>query len=290
MTVLVVGASGFVGSELMKAFGPGAVGTYCHTPVDGLVPLDITDRAQVDDLVGRLRPRIIVHPAAQPNVDRCESEVEESYLVNVTGTRNVAEAARAVGARFVYFSTDYLFDGRDGPYPPDAEPAPLQVYGVHKLEAERVVRATLENHLIVRVCGVYGYHPDGKNFVMGLIAKGRRGERMNVPADQWGTPTFVENLAAAVKELALSSHTGVAHPVGPDYLARIDFARLGAEVLGLDPGFLCPVTTMELGQPARRPLRGGVDNRSTQRLLATRLVGAREGLEIVRRRMEAYTG
>jgi len=288
MSVLVVGASGFVGGELMRVFGAEAAGTYHRSPREGLVPLDITDARQVSDLVDRLRPKLVIHPAAQPNVDRCESEVEESYQVNVAGTRNVAAAAARVGARFVYFSTDYLFDGAAGPYPPDAEPAPLSVYGRHKLEAEEAVRDLVADHLIARLCGVYGYHPDGKNFIMGLIAKGRRGERMLIPADQWGTPTLVENLAEAVKELALSHHVGVVHPVGPDYLSRIEFARLGAEILGLAPDFLQPVSTAELGQAARRPLRGGVDNRSTQALLKTRLVGAREGLHAVKRRMEEY--
>jgi dTDP-4-dehydrorhamnose reductase len=288
MSVLIVGASGFVGGELMRTFGDEAVGTYCRTPADGLVPLDITDAAAVRDLVGRLRPSVIIHPAAQPNVDRCESEVEESHRVNVVGTRHVAEAARDVGARFVYFSTDYLFDGTAGPYAPDAPPAPLQIYGRHKLEAEEVVRRTLPNHLIVRVCGVYGYHPGGKNFIMGLIAKGGRQEEMKVPADQWGTPVLAENLAAAVKELARSSHTGVAHPVGPDFLCRIDFARTAAEILGFKPDFLRPLTTPELGQPAARPLRGGVDNRSTQALLQTRLLGVQEGLREVRRQMEEH--
>ena len=288
MRVLIVGASGFVGGELMKVFGAEAVGTYCHTPVAGLVPLDITDEAQVGALVDRLRPSLIIHPAAQPNVDRCETEVEESYRVNVAGTRSVAAAAARVGARFVYFSTDYLFDGTAGPYPVDATPAPLQVYGQHKLAAERAVRETVDDHLIVRVCGVYGYHPGGKNFIMSLIARGSRGERMHVPADQWGTPTLAENLAAAVQELALSGYRGIAHPVGPDYLSRIDFARIAAEILGFRPDFLHPLTTAELRQSARRPLRGGVDNRSTQAMLRTRLVGVREGLAQVRRRMEEH--
>ena len=286
MTVLIVGASGFVGGELMNVFGGDAVGTCCHTPGPGLLPLDITDEARVRDLVERLRPTVIIHAAAQPNVDRCETEVDESYRVNVVGTRNVAAAAAHAGARFVYFSSDYVFDGTAGPYPPDAVPCPVQVYGKHKLEAECAIRDTLENHLIVRVCGVYGYHPGGKNFIMALIAKGSRGERMNVPADQWGTPTFVENLATAVKELALSAHTGIAHPVGPDYLSRIDFARIAAEILGFPPDFLHPLSTAELGQPAKRPLRGGVDNRSTQAILRTQLTGVREGLQQVRRRME----
>jgi dTDP-4-dehydrorhamnose reductase len=284
MSVLIVGASGFVGGELKKVFGAEAVGTYCRTPTPGLLHLDITNQRQILDLVERLRPRLIIHPAAQPNVDRCETEVEESYQVNVAGTRNVAAAARRVGARYVYFSTDYVFDGTAGPYLPDAEPGPLSVYARHKLEAEQAVRGTLDDYLIARVCGVYGYHPGGKNFIMGLIARGLRQEPMKVPADQWGTPTFVENLAAAVRELALSGYVGVVHPVGPDYVSRIDFARLAAEILELRPDFLCPVMTADLDQPARRPLRGGVDNRSTQALLRTRLVGVREGLEVVKQR------
>ena len=284
--VLIIGASGFIGGELMKVFGEGTSGTYCHTARAGLEELDITREAEVDGLIDDLRPELVIHPAAQPNVDRCETEVEESHQVNVVGTRNVARASARVGARYVYFSTDYLFDGTDGPYEVDAEPAPLSVYGRHKLEAEQTVRELVKNHLIVRVCGVYGYHSEGKNFIMALLAKGRRGERMNVPSDQWGTPTYVVNLAEAVKELALLNCTGVAHPVGPDYLVRTDFALLAAEVLALDPAFLHPMTTEELGQAAARPRKGGVDSRSTQALLKTRLLGAREGLDEFRRATE----
>ena len=98
---------------------------------------------------------------------------------------------------------------------------------------------------------------------------------------------LAENLAAAVKELALSDYRGVAHPVGPDYMLRIDFARVAAEMLGFAPDFLRPLTTPELRQPAKRPLRGGVDNRSTQAMLHTRLLGVSEGLERVRWQMAA---
>jgi dTDP-4-dehydrorhamnose reductase len=144
------------------------------------------------------------------------------------------------------------------------------------------------NDLIVRACGVYGYQATGKNFVMALARLAAAGEPMRVPSDQWGTPTLAENLAEAVHELALSQHRGIVHPVGPDYLTRIDFARLAAEVFGYDTAFLQAVATPALQQPAARPLRGGLDNRSTQALLRkTRLVGAREGLEIVKRRLEA---
>lgn len=285
MRTLIIGASGLVGSALREVF-PDAVGTYYRAPAAGLEPLDITDAAAVRALVARVRPELVLLPAAQPNVDRCEREPGESARVNVDGTRNVAEAAADAGARLVFFSTDYVFDGSAGPYAPDAAPAPINVYGRHKLEAERVVSRTSADHLIVRACGVYGYQPEGKNFVMALARLARAGDTMRVPDDQWGTPTLAANMAEAVRELALAGHRGIVHPVGPDYLTRIDFARLAAEVFGYDSGFLRPVSTPELDQPARRPLRGGVDNRSTQALLGTRLLGAREGLAIVKRGME----
>jgi dTDP-4-dehydrorhamnose reductase len=292
MRTLIIGASGLVGGALRDAF-PESIGTFHRSAVEGLLPLDIRDADAVGQLVRRSAPDLVLLPAAQPNVDGCERAPGESAQVNVAGTRHVAEAAAAIGARLVFFSTDYVFDGQAGPYPPDAEPAPINVYGRHKLEAERIVRATVADHLIVRACGVYGFHRAGLNFVMALVRNARDKKRMLVPDDQWGTPTSAENLAAAVRELALGGVRGTVHPVGPDYLARIDFARLAAEVFDLkDRSFLAAVSTRELAQPAARPLRGGLDNRSTQDLLrATTLVGAREGLTRMRRRMEsASTG
>jgi len=283
---LIIGASGLVGGALRAVF-PQAIGTYFRSPSIDLVALDITDDDAVRALVTQVAPELILLPAAQPNVDRCETEPTESERVNVEGTRHVAEAAARAHARLVFFSTDYVFDGKAGPYAPDAPTSPISVYGRHKLAAEMIVRETVADHLIVRACGVYGYQATGKNFVMALARLAAAGERMRVPSDQWGTPTLAENLAEAVHELALSDYRGSAHPVGPDYLTRIDFARFAAEVLGYAPGFLQPVATPELKQPAARPLRGGLDNRSTQALLRkTRLIGAREGLAIMRRRLE----
>src|SRR5437879_10281055 len=102
MRILVVGASGFIGGALQSVFGADAVGTYCEHPVEGLRPLDIRDPAAVDRLLAVLQPELILHPAAQPNVDWCEDHVAESHAVNVTGTGNVAAAAHRVGARYVF--------------------------------------------------------------------------------------------------------------------------------------------------------------------------------------------
>lgn len=287
MRILIVGASGFIGSALHSACGADAVGTYCLHPTEGLRHLDLCDAGAVQRLVADVQPTLIIHPAAQPNVDWCEDHAAESHAINVAGTRHMAAAARAAGARYVYFSTDYVFDGSAGPYREDAATDPPNVYGRHKLEAERAVASVLDDYLIVRVCGVYGFERQGKNFVMGLLARAQKGEPMNVPSDQWGNPTYADNLAAAVRELALSSHRGVYHVVGPDHLDRISFARLACSVFGLDPGFLRPRTTAELGQRARRPLRGGLDTAKARAVLATPLLAPRQGLELMRERLRA---
>jgi dTDP-4-dehydrorhamnose reductase len=285
MRTLIVGASGFIGSALQSVFGSDAVGTYCAHPVEGLRQLDMRYGAAVQRLVAEVRPALIIQPAAQPNVDRCEDHEQESYETNVAGTRNVAEAARANGALFVFFSTDYVFDGAAGPYTEDAPTNPLNVYGRHKLEAERLIAATLRDYLIVRVCGVYGFERQEKNFVMALLARARRGEPMNVPSDQWGTPTYADNLAAALKELALSGHRGVYHVVGPECLDRVSFARLVCDVFGIDAVFLRPRATAELGQRAPRPLRGGLQAAKARGVLTTELVSPRRGLELMQRRL-----
>ena len=111
MQILIVGASGFVGSALRSVYGPDAVGTYCNHPTPGLRYLDVRDAGAVDQLLSEVRPDLVIHPAAQPNVDWCEDHVAESHAINVEGTRNVAAAARAHGARYVFFSTDYVFNG-----------------------------------------------------------------------------------------------------------------------------------------------------------------------------------
>src|SRR6185436_9613383 len=141
MRTLIVGASGFVGSALRLAFGEQAVGTYFSHPEPGLRALDIRDAGAVRQLVEEVRPDVIIHPAAQPNVDWCEDHVAESHAVNVTGTLHVVEAALAAGVRYLFFSTDYVFDGKAGPYREDAPTNPPNVYGRHKLEAEQLIAA-----------------------------------------------------------------------------------------------------------------------------------------------------
>src|SRR6185503_990390 len=145
--VLVVGASGLVGTSLMNVLGDRARGTYQRNPRAGLAELDVCDAAAVRAEVVSTRPRAVVHCAAWTYVDGCEQDPERSHAVNVEGVHNVARAAAEIDARMIFISSDYVFGDGTGPHAIAEQPGPLNVYGRHKLEAERVVATTVRDRV-----------------------------------------------------------------------------------------------------------------------------------------------
>jgi dTDP-4-dehydrorhamnose reductase len=284
---LVIGASGLVGSRILARFGEGARGTYCSHARPGLRLVDITDADTVNMEIETLRPAVIVLAAAYTHVDGCEQNPARSYDVNVAGTRNVARAAARRGARLIFLSSDYVFDGAHGPYALDEIPAPINVYGHHKLEAERIVESELESYAIIRSCNIYGFDADGKNFVMAVYRNGVSGTPMRVPVDQWGNPTYADDLVEAVARAGTLRTSGIFHVAGPDYVDRLSWARRAAAAFGLDASYIEGVPTSELGQPARRPLRAGLDSRASTSMLGIATRGLESGLALVRERIEA---
>jgi dTDP-4-dehydrorhamnose reductase len=283
--ILIVGASGLVGSCLRERFGQRAAGTYCGHEKPGLVHLDVTDADEVARVIEASQPDVIIHTAAQAHVDRCQTHPDESYAINVEGARNVAQAAARAGARYLFFSTDYVFGGDRGPHRLGEPFEPLSTYGRHKLEAETLVAATVADHVIVRGCNLYGYQPGGKNFVMAVFELGRAGKKMRVPSDQWGSPTLASDMAAATAIVAHGDLRGAVHLAGPDYLDRLSLARRAARAFDLDPSFIEGVPTSELGQAAPRPLKGGLDASESSRLIGFAFTGIDAGLAQMKQRM-----
>lgn len=284
MSILIVGASGFMGGELYRRLHGRHVitGTYHSYPVEGMVRLDLTDQQCMSDLVDRLRPEIIIQPAMNANVEYCEEHPMETRNVNVEGSKNLIRAAARAGARYVYFSSDYIFDGADGPYAEEDTPNPLNEYGRQKLEIERVVREQIPDHLIIRTTVVYGWEARGKNFVMGLLRTLGQGRPMRVPVDQIGSPTYVDNLADIITELVVSGKTGTYNVAGSDVVGRYDFALTAASIFGLDPRLVIPVRTGELGQKASRPLKAGMKLDKLRKNVSTPIMGIVEGLRDMR--------
>jgi dTDP-4-dehydrorhamnose reductase len=284
---LIIGASGLVGSRILARLGDAARGTYCSHPRPGLELVDITVADTVEDEIEAFRPAVVVLAAAYTHVDGCETDPARSYDINVAGTRNVARTAARYGARLVFLSTDYVFDGEHGPHALDEAPAPMNIYGHHKLEAEHIVASELASYAILRSCNIYGFDATGKNFVMAVYRNGISRTPMRVPIDQWGNPTYADDLVDAVVRAGELQTSGVFHVAGPDYVDRLAWARQAATAFGLDGSFIEGVPTSELRQPARRPFRAGLDSRASTAALGITMRGLDAGLALVCKGIEA---
>jgi len=246
MRIVVTGADGQLGVELVRALAPRAevVGTTVGD-------LDLTDPG-CPDRVAALRPDWVVHAAAATDVDGCERDPALAFAVNGEGTRRVAEGCRRAGARLLYVSTDYVFDGRKGtPYAEHDTPAPLNVYGCSKLAGEEATRSLDRRWAIVRTAWLYGVH--GKNFVKTILDRARAGQPLQVVDDQVGPPTYAADLAEAVALLLAGGHLGVFHVTNSGACSWFAFAREILRLAGLDPAAVRSMTSAELDRPARRP-------------------------------------
>jgi len=223
-----------------------------------LEPLDILKPKEVSALLARVKPAVVYLPVANPHVDWCEEHPEEAYEINVKATLGVAKMAVDQGAKPVFYSTDYVFDGEKGPYDEEAPTRPLQVYGRHKLEVEEGLLKFSRDALILRTAVVFGREHQGKNFVYTMRRMLGSGRTMQVPMDQISSPTYAQSLAEYSVRLALQGERGVFNVVGADTLSRYEFALKAAEVFGWNPDLIQPVSSDQLHQKARRPLRAGL--------------------------------
>lgn len=244
--------------RVLKERGEEVWGTYGSRPQAGLEALDVGDAQRVFEVLQRVRPHRVWLPAALPDVDRCEREPQLSYRVNVVGPRNVGQAAQALDAQVIFFSTDYVFDGTKGPYRESDPVRPLQVYGRHKVQAEEYLLAQVPKTLIVRPAWIYSHDPHPRNFVWRIAQQLKAGEVLKSAVDQVNTPTPAKELALRAVQAAEMGMTGVLHLVGPERLSRYDLTRRIADLLGYPQAAIQPVTTSSLNLPARRPLAGGL--------------------------------
>jgi dTDP-4-dehydrorhamnose reductase len=280
-SMLIVGASGQIGHHLARSADRRGIpwrGTFHANPHPGLEALDVRDGAAVARIVRAIDPSFVLVPAAATHVDRCELEARAAFEVNVVGASHLVDAANAVGATIVYFSSDYIFDGVDGPYDERANANPTSRYGLQKLSAEHLIAQRAADALVVRTTVVYGPEPQGKNFIYRLLAALHKGQQIAVPADQIGTPTYAPALADAVLDLLAAGVRGVVNVAGSALVARDELAREAARAFGENPALVRPVATTELGQAALRPLNGGLRSGLAEARLGRELPGYAEGL------------
>lgn len=263
MKVFISGASGLVGGNCLKYFkemGWNVIGSHLSFSTEETVFFNTLEPSHPENFdVTTFRPDVIVHCGALTHVDYCEANPEESYEKTVQSTKNLIELSKKCDARFVYISTDYVFDGVHGPYLEDAPLNPLSVYARHKLEAEELSLKELENTLVLRVTNVYGNEIRNKNFVSRIIEQCKEGKKLTLklPYDQFASPANAWDIARAMYVLLKDGKTGIYHISGSDYMNRVELAL---RVISYFPDAtydLIPVSTAALNQPAARPLLGG---------------------------------
>lgn len=247
--ILVVGANGMLGQDLMSLLGGRGRG------VD-LPDIDITDMVSVQQVLTALKPKVVINCAAYTDVDGCETNTETAMQVNGEGVAFLGLVTRAIDAKLVQVSTDYVFDGSKGsPYKEDDLQQPLNIYGESKLAGELNVDINPDN-LLVRTQWLYGLH--GKNFVETMLKLGQEKSELTVVDDQIGSPTWTMDLAKGIIALIDKDCRGVYHCANSGHTSWNGFAKAIFEEAGLAVQVL-PMTTEQLNRPARRPLYSTLD-------------------------------
>jgi dTDP-4-dehydrorhamnose reductase len=250
--------------------------------------LDITHKGDVKSLVSSFQPSVIINAAAATNVDWCETNREEAWNVNVVGVENLVEAARKVEAKLIHVSTDYVFDGKSGPYAEDAQPNPISYYGKAKLASENATRTGGIPYSIVRTIVLYGNGIQVKNnFPLWVINSLRSGQRIRCVDDQISNPTHVSDLAQAIVKIFELDRTGLYHVCGRETVSRYDFALQTSEVFGLDSALIERIKTSQLAQPAPRPMITGFVTLKAETELGLKLMNVKEGLTLLKTELQS---
>jgi len=216
--------------------------------------IDITDKGKIAEVIEKFNPSCVIHTAAIVDVDFCEENKDLAWKVNVEGTRNIAEICRKNDIKMVYFSTDFIFDGKMGDYREDDKPNPLSVYGRTKLEGEEAVKSGCSDYLICRTAVPYGLNPAKKsNFGLWVIEKLKNNEKINVFTDQINSPTFIDDFSMALSKLIEINASGTYNVTGSEAISRYEFARKVVKIFGFDEDLVNPIISDQLRQKAQRP-------------------------------------
>ncbi|HRX13595.1 MAG TPA: dTDP-4-dehydrorhamnose reductase [Eubacteriales bacterium] len=266
MKILIVGCYGQLGRELTEIltgdfadigkiddryFGAQITGADIDT-------LDVTNEFSLNNYFENLRPDIVFNCSAYTNVDKAEEDEKTAYAVNATGCLNLAKACSSCGAKLVSVSTDYVFDGeKTTPYVETDTPNPQTVYGSTKLQGEIFIAQNLKEHFIVRTAWLYG--KQGKNFVRTMLRLGKERDSVTVVNDQYGCPTYANDLAYHMLKIALTEHYGIYHCVNNGVCSWYDFAKEIMYKAKLDC-VVKPITSEEYGAKVKRPRFSALEN------------------------------
>ncbi len=258
--VMVTGAAGTLGSALMK-LAPAAVRAVGVDIADG----DLSIPEGIASALGPHRPEVVIHCAGYTDVEGATRDPELAHRHNAVATENVARFCAEVGARLIYISTDYVFDGAKGqPYTEEDTPNPVNAYGESKLAGERAAQEVLSDcasatdYLIVRTQWMFGLL--GRNFVETIIRRAREGGKLQVVSDEIASPTYSRDLAAALWEVVARPVSGILHVTNSGYCSRAELARVALDAAGLVDVPMTEITSSDWDSPTQRPAFSALDN------------------------------
>jgi len=247
MKILVTGYNGQLGYDVVKRGEKQGL----EMQGIGIEDLDITNEAAVYEFVDKVKPDAIIHCAAYTAVDKSEDDKELCWNVNVEGTKYLATAAKKLNAKFVYISTDYVFDGEGThTFVETDKPNPIGYYGLTKYEGEKVVRSLIDNNFIVRISWVFGIN--GNNFINTMLRLGETRNELNVVGDQIGSPTYTYDLARLLVDMVVTEKYGTYHATNEGFCSWAEFAQEIFEIAGQDVK-VNSITTEEYPTRAVRP-------------------------------------
>jgi dTDP-4-dehydrorhamnose reductase len=298
--ILVTGSNGLLGQKLVYALASKS-DVLCFATGKGpnriklqqgytYFDVDLTDTLALNNLIDEVKPTCIINTAALTNVDACESKKDEAYLLNVTVVNTLIALCKAYEIHLIHLSTDFVFDGTEGPYDEAAEPNPLSYYASTKLEAEQNIQRELNHYAIIRTIIIYGVVDDNSrsNVVLWTINALKNKQPIKVISDQVRTPTLAEDLADACLAAAILKAQGIYHVSGSESMTILEMVNRVADFFKLDKQFIHPISTASLNQAAKRPLTTGFIISKAQKDLNFKPHNLEQGLKIVEMQLKPF--
>jgi len=289
-SLLIIGGSSFLGAHLLQRLSrlyQVHVTSFRNSIPTGIwhlasgINLDITDKREANTIVNSINPAVIIHTAANTNLHDCEENPATAQALNVGGTKNLATAAKEVGARFIYLSTDSVFDGSQGFYSEADQPQPINVYGQTKLEGEKVVSTHLSDYVILRIALLYGWSLTAStSFTEDIVYNLSKGKTINAFTDEYRNPLHVLNLCEIIEEIIQTKTIkGLLHLAGSQRVNRYEQALKVAEIFGLDKSLISPITTDEIKSLTyKRPKDCSMNTEKLRSVITTPIWTLEEGL------------
>ena len=297
MKILITGANGLLGQKLVEHYETDPTVEVVSTGLGRnrnrpgrytYVSMDVSSESEAQSIIGMAMPDVVINTAAMTNVDKCELDREGCWKLNVSAVHNIIKACEANGSFLIHLSTDFIFDGENGPYEEDNAPNPQSYYAESKLAAEALLEKSTILWAIARTMLVYGVVQDmsRSNIILWVKKSLEEGKQINVVNDQWRTPTLAEDLAKGCALIAKKKAQGIFHISGKNLLTPYEMAMATARFFNLNAALIEEVDGSVFKQTAKRPIRTGFILNKAREVLGYEPVSFTEGLSILKSQIE----